>query len=66
MATAAVLKIEKSRYVLLMQNESLKRIGRPPSWILKVKCNKRRCSGELIVHHCANFVEIRHTFAETS
>jgi len=33
MADSRHLKVEKSRY-LIMHNGSLKRIGRPPSWIL--------------------------------
>jgi len=33
---APILTIERSRY-LMMQNESDKRIGRPPSWIYELK-----------------------------
>jgi len=31
------LKIEKSRYLVMTQNGSLKRIGGPPSGIFKIK-----------------------------
>ena len=31
--TTAILKIEKLQYFMIIQNRSLKRIGRPPSWI---------------------------------
>jgi len=35
--TAAILKIDKLQYLMMMQNGSLKRIGCPPSWIFKMK-----------------------------
>jgi len=31
------LKIDKLQYLMMLQNGSLKRIGRPPSWIFKMK-----------------------------
>jgi len=33
---AAVLKIEKSRYVMMMQNGSAKCFSDPPSWTFKI------------------------------
>jgi len=35
--TAAIVKIEKSRYLMMMQNGPVKVIGRPPSWIFGTK-----------------------------
>jgi len=40
--TAAILKIEKLQYLTMIQNGSLKRTGRPPSWLLKIKLNGQR------------------------
>jgi len=34
--TAAILKIEKLQYLMMIQNGSLKRDGRPPSWLFKM------------------------------
>jgi len=41
--TAAVLKIEKLQNFMMMQNRSLKLVGRPPSWIVKIKFFIRQC-----------------------
>jgi len=64
--TAAVLKVEKLQY-LMMKNMSLKSIGRPPSWILKIifngwcTCTWKTCTFYIVM---PNFVEIDHTVAE--
>ena len=35
--TSAILKIENSRYFMMMQNGSLKCSGRPPCWIVSIR-----------------------------
>ena len=52
---ATILKIEKSRHLVVIMNGPLKRTGRPPSWIFKIK-NYNGCALERpILHHCAKF-----------
>jgi len=65
--TAAVLKIEKLQNFMMMQNRSLKLVGRPPSWIVKIKffyqAMHLRDTFYIITQ---NFVETDHTVAEIS
>ena len=51
--TAATLKIEKSRYLTVMQNGSLKRIGHPPSWIFKINFLTATALEKPILHQYA-------------
>ena len=50
---AAVLKIGKSRYLMLMQNGSLQRIGRPPSWIFEIEIFNSRALQRHVLNHRA-------------
>jgi len=60
--TAAVLKIENSRYVITMQNGSRKRLSAFLKLIFLMECALER----LVLRHHANFLEIGHNVAEIS
>ena len=53
--TAGVLKIERSRYVVMMHSWSLKFIALPPSWIFRINFFNCVCTWELVLHSCAKF-----------
>jgi len=49
-----------------MQNGSLERIGRPPSWIFKIKFLTAYGHERRVRYHHAKFVEIGRNVAEIS
>jgi len=57
--TAAVLKIEKLQNFMMMQNRSLKLVGRPPSWIVKIKFLSGNAFERHVLHHYTKFCRDR-------
>jgi len=53
--TAAIWKIEKLQYFMMMLNRSLKLVGRPPSWIVKIKFLSGDALERHVLHHHAKF-----------
>jgi len=49
---SVVVNIDKSRHLVMM----LKKIGRPPSWIFKIKLFNNDALGRLILYHCTKFL----------
>ena len=53
------MKIDKLQYLMMMQNGSLKRVGRPPSWIFKMKFLMGGALETHVLHHRAKFFRDR-------
>jgi len=60
------LKIEKVQYFMMMQSGSLKCVGCPPSWIVKIKLLMGGALERYFVSTCQILVEIDHTVAKHS
>jgi len=67
MTDSRYLEIDKLQYLMMMQNWSLKHVGRPPSWIIKLTF----ITGwvhlrDTFCFIIPNFVALDHTVAEIS
>jgi len=55
MTDSCHLENQKLQYFTMMQNRAFKRIGRPSSWIVKIKFFTGDALDGHVLHHCANF-----------
>jgi len=59
MMDSRYLEIDKLQYLVMMQNWSLKHVGRPPSWIIKLTFITGSALERYILLHYTKFCGVR-------